>query len=91
MRTIGFHFCQNEPNFDAPSQSARWVPRKCVFPLSIRHEANAGKMNVVARALLPVLLAPSLPALAQQALPPGARWLEHLNGHSACSIKLERR
>jgi hypothetical protein len=69
MRTNGFHFCQNEPNFDAPSQSARWVPRKCVFPLSIRHEANAGKMNVIARTLLRVLLAPSfiLPALAQQA------------------------
>jgi mannose/cellobiose epimerase-like protein (N-acyl-D-glucosamine 2-epimerase family) len=38
-------------------------------------------VNVIARALLRVLLALSLisPALAQQAVPPGARWLEHLN------------
>jgi hypothetical protein len=29
-----------------------------------------------------------LPALAQQALPPGARWLEHLNRHWACNLNL---
>jgi hypothetical protein len=29
-----------------------------------------------------------LPALAQQALPPGARRLEHLNRHWACNLNL---
>ncbi len=37
-------------------------------------------MNVVIRTLLHILvLSLIMPALAQQAVPPGARWLEHLN------------